>query len=89
VLKTDSDLEWVFIDGSYVKAHQHSVGAAGGYDENIGKSRAGRPFYRCPARPSSNRWLASPPTRSASCSISAIPNVCLALHTPSCVARLG
>jgi len=41
VLRTDSDLEWVFIDGSYVKAHQHSAGAAGGYDENIGKSRAG------------------------------------------------
>ena len=41
VLKTDSDLEWVFIDGRYVKAHQHSAGAAGGYDENIGKSRAG------------------------------------------------
>jgi transposase len=41
VLKADSDLEWVFIDGSYVKAHQHSAGAAGGYNENIGKSRAG------------------------------------------------
>jgi hypothetical protein len=24
-----------------MKAHQHSAGAAGGYDENIGKSRAG------------------------------------------------
>jgi len=35
VLKTDSDLEWVFIDGSYVKAHQHSAGAAGGYDSQI------------------------------------------------------
>jgi len=34
-------VEWVFIDGSYVQAHQHSAGAAGGYDENIGKSRAG------------------------------------------------
>jgi transposase len=41
VLKADSDLEWVFIDGSYVKAHQHSARAAGGYNENIGKSRAG------------------------------------------------
>jgi transposase len=25
-----------------VKAHQHSAGAAGGHDENIGKSRAGK-----------------------------------------------
>lgn len=41
VLRTDSDQEWVFIDGSYVKAHQHSAGAAGGHDEYIGKSRAG------------------------------------------------
>jgi transposase len=41
VLKIDSDLEWVFIDGRSVKAHKHSAGAAGGYDENIGKSRAG------------------------------------------------
>jgi len=31
----------VFIDGSYVKAHQHSAGAAGGQDQAIGKSRAG------------------------------------------------
>lgn len=38
---TDSDMEWVFIDGSYVKAHQHSAGAASSHDENIGKSRAG------------------------------------------------
>jgi transposase len=34
--------EWVFIDGSYAKAHQHSTGgAAGGKDEGIGKNRAG------------------------------------------------
>lgn len=36
----DSDMEWVFIDGSYAKAHQHSAGAVGGRDEAIGKSRA-------------------------------------------------
>ncbi len=29
------------MDGSYVKAHQHSAGAAGGRPQNIGKSRAG------------------------------------------------
>ena len=40
-LVTDPDLEWVFIDGSYAKAHQHSAGAASGKDEAIGKSRAG------------------------------------------------
>lgn len=34
-------MEWVFIDGSYVKTHQHSVGAASGNDEVIGKSRGG------------------------------------------------
>ena len=37
----EPDLEWVFIDGSYVKAHQHSAGAASDSDEAIGKSRAG------------------------------------------------
>ena len=44
VLNVDFDLGWVFIDGTYVKARQHSAGAgaAGGYDENIGKSRAGK-----------------------------------------------
>ena len=28
----EPDLEWVFIDGSYVKAHQHSAGAASDSD---------------------------------------------------------
>ncbi len=40
-LVVEPDFEWVFIDGSYVKAHQHSAGAAGGEDQCIGKSRAG------------------------------------------------
>lgn len=40
-LVTDPDMEWIFIDGSYAKAHQHSAGAAGGMDQAIGKSRAG------------------------------------------------
>jgi hypothetical protein len=38
----DLDLEWVFIDGSYIKAHQHSAGTAGNDCEAIGISRAGR-----------------------------------------------
>ena len=40
-LMDEPDLEWVFIDGSYAKAHQHSAGAATAGDEAIGKSRAG------------------------------------------------
>lgn len=38
----DPDLEWVFMDGSYVKAHQHSAGAAGKDCEAVSISRAGR-----------------------------------------------
>ncbi|MCG8609454.1 MAG: IS5 family transposase [Pseudomonadales bacterium] len=37
----EPDLEWGFIDGSYVKAHQHSSGAAAAGDQAIGRSRAG------------------------------------------------
>ena len=40
-LVQDPDLEWVFIDGSYTKAHQHSSGAATTDSEGIGKSRGG------------------------------------------------
>jgi transposase len=35
------DLEWAFIDGSIVKAHQHSSGAAGEENQAIGKSVGG------------------------------------------------
>jgi len=37
----DPDFDWAFIDGTYVKAHQHSTGAASDQPEAIGKSRAG------------------------------------------------
>jgi transposase len=40
-LLVDADREWTLIDGSYIKAHQHSAGAASEGDEGIGKSRAG------------------------------------------------
>ncbi|WP_256212113.1 IS5 family transposase [Nitrosomonas communis] len=40
-LAVDPDWEWKFIDGSYVKAHQHSAGAASQESQAIGKSRAG------------------------------------------------
>lgn len=40
-LVVEPDMEWVFLDGSYVKAHQHSAGAAGGAEQAIGKSRGG------------------------------------------------
>ena len=35
------DLEWQMIDGTIVKAHQHSAGAAGQKDQAIGRSVAG------------------------------------------------
>ena len=41
LLVIEPDLEWGFIDGSYVKAHQHSTGAASDDDQAIGTSRAG------------------------------------------------
>ncbi len=44
LLARDPDLEWEFIDGSIVKAHQHSSGAAKLSDEDdhgVGKSVAG------------------------------------------------
>ena len=41
-LMVDPDWEWVFIDGSYAKAHQHSAGVAGGNEQAIGTCRAGR-----------------------------------------------
>ena len=40
-LAIDQDWEWEFIDGSYVKAHQHSEGTVGKKPQAIGKSRAG------------------------------------------------
>jgi transposase len=40
-LASDSDFEWVFIDGSIIRAHQHSTGAATPTSECIGKSRGG------------------------------------------------
>jgi transposase len=41
ILSSDTDVEWEFIDGSYVKAHQHSAGAKGTDDQVIGLSRGG------------------------------------------------
>ncbi len=40
-LKAEPDMEWVFIDGSIIKAHQHSAGATTAFNEGIGKSRGG------------------------------------------------
>lgn len=40
-LVTKPDLEWVFIDASITRAHQHSAGARGEESQAIGKSRAG------------------------------------------------
>ena len=38
VLAIDLDWEWEFINGSYVKAHQHSMGAADKKPQVIGES---------------------------------------------------
>lgn len=40
-LVEDPDLEWGFVDGSIVKAHQHSAGVASDKNQAIGKSVAG------------------------------------------------
>lgn len=40
-LSGDADMDWLFIDGSIVRAHQHSTAAASADDESIGKSRGG------------------------------------------------
>ena len=41
IITQNYDGEWLFIDGSVVKAHQHSTGSASQQDEAIGKSVAG------------------------------------------------
>lgn len=40
-LRGEIDEEWVFIDGSYVRAHQHASGAQHGRERAIGRSRGG------------------------------------------------
>lgn len=40
-LRGEIDQEWVFVDGSYVRAHQHASGARRGEERAIGKSRGG------------------------------------------------
>ncbi len=40
-LRGEVDEEWVFIDGSYVRAHQHASGARLGEERAIGVSRGG------------------------------------------------
>jgi transposase len=40
-LRGEIDEEWVFADGSYVRAHQHASGARHGEERAIGKSAGG------------------------------------------------
>ena len=40
-LRKETDTEWVFTDGSYVRCHQHASGARLGEDRAIGRSRGG------------------------------------------------
>jgi len=41
VLRGEVDKEWVFADGSYIRAHQHASGARLGEERAIGRSRGG------------------------------------------------
>jgi len=40
-LRGEVDKEWVFADGSYVRAHQYASGARSGEERAIGRSRGG------------------------------------------------
>jgi transposase len=40
-LRGEIDSEWVFTDGSYIRAHQHASGARRGEERAIGRSRGG------------------------------------------------
>lgn len=40
-LCAQADMEWVCIDGSHIKVHQHAAGAAGGGCQAVGISRGG------------------------------------------------
>jgi transposase len=40
-LRKEADTEWIFIDGSYVRVHQHGSGARRGEHRAIGTSRGG------------------------------------------------
>ena len=40
-LRNEVDTEWIFADGSYVRAHQHASGARRGENRAIGCSRGG------------------------------------------------
>ncbi|QQR54071.1 IS5 family transposase [bacterium] len=41
MLRKEVDKEWVFADGSYVRAHQHATGAQRGQERAIGRSAGG------------------------------------------------
>lgn len=40
-MNKSSDTEWLFVDGSIVRAHQHAMGARGHKDEGINRSYGG------------------------------------------------
>ena len=41
MLRGEIDSEWIFVDGSYVRAHQHASGARLGEERAIGRSAGG------------------------------------------------
>ena len=62
LMRGELDLEWSFIDSSYVKVHQHATGAAGTTkeEEAIGKSRGGNTsklHSRCDAHGNTAQFL--------------------------------
>jgi transposase len=40
-LRGEIDSEWIFADGSYIRAHQHASGARSGHERAIGRSCGG------------------------------------------------
>lgn len=39
----EADTEWMFVDGSYIKAHQYACNVANKTEQGIGKSVGGTP----------------------------------------------
>jgi len=60
MLVAEPDMEWVFIDGSYAKAHQHSAGAASANDEAT-------PSYGCPCKTATGPNNATPASLRSDC----------------------
>jgi len=78
-LSRGTDMEWLFIDGSIVKAHQHSSGAASLKGEAIGQSRGAT----SPESSISGRL------QRATTSSNGIITACSCWRSPSCGCQCG